>query len=110
MVAATLPWAAAACGDDSASSDTLPSMITTTTTTTIPPTTTTIVSLYEVQSGDSLSAIAEKFGVDQAALMMVNGITDPDHIEAGSVLTIPPPTTAAATTTPTSTGDSTSTT
>ena len=29
MVAATLPWAAAACGDDSASSDTLPSMITT---------------------------------------------------------------------------------
>ncbi len=96
-VAALLPLGAAACGDDSGSADTLPALITTTSTTTIPPTTTTIVSLYEVKSGDSLSKIAEKFGIDQAALMMLNGISNPDHIEAGQVLKLPPPTTVAAT-------------
>ena len=90
-VAALLPLGAAACGDDSGSADTLPPLITTTTSTTILATTTTVVTLYEVQSGDSLSKIAEKFKVDQAALMMLNGITDPNHIEAGEVLKLPPP-------------------
>jgi LysM repeat protein len=98
-VAALLPLGAAACGDDSSSADTLPPLITTTTSTTIPPTTTTIVTLYEVKSGDSLSKIAEKFGIDQAALMMLNGISNPDHIEAGQVLKLPPPTTIAVDTT-----------
>jgi LysM repeat protein len=96
-VAVLLTVGAAACGDDSGSADTLPPLITTTTSTTILATTTTTVSLYTIQSGDSLSKIAEKFNVDQAALMMLNGITDPDHIEAGQVLKIPPP--IAATTT-----------
>ncbi len=90
-VAVLMPLGAAACGDDSESADTLPPLITTTTSTTMPPTTTTTVSLYTIQSGDSLSKIAEKFNVDQAALMMLNGITDPDHIEAGQVLKMPPP-------------------
>ncbi|MFZ4718794.1 MAG: LysM peptidoglycan-binding domain-containing protein [Ilumatobacteraceae bacterium] len=107
LIAIALPIVASACGDDSSTSDTLPSMITTTTTTTIPATTTTAVSLYTVKPGDSLSEIAKQFGVDQAALMMVNGISDPDHIEAGSVLTIPPPTTVAATDPATSTAPST---
>jgi peptidoglycan endopeptidase LytE len=89
-VAVLLPFGAAACGDDSGSADTLPPLITTTTSTTLLETTTTTVSLYTIQSGDSLSAIAEKFNVDQAALMMLNGISDPDHIEAGQVLKIPP--------------------
>lgn len=93
---------AAGCGDDSGSSDTLPPMITTTTTTTMLVTTTTMVSYYEVQSGDILSKIAESFGVTQADLMSVNGIDDPDHIEAGQVLKIPPPKQVADTLPPTS--------
>lgn len=106
-VAALLPLGAAACGDDSGSADTLPPLITTTTTTTIPATTTTAVTLYEVKSGDSLSAIAQKFNVDQAALMMLNGISDPDHIEAGQVLKLPPPKPAVDTTSPDSSAPST---
>jgi LysM repeat protein len=106
-VAALLSLGAAACGDDSGSADTLPPLITTTTSTTIPATSTTVVSLYEVQSGDSLSKIAQKFNVDQAALMMLNGISDPDHIEAGQVLKLPPPkapeTTSPDTSAPTTT-------
>lgn len=90
-VAVLMPLGAGACGDDASSADTLPPLITTTTTTTVLQTTTTAVSLYTIQSGDSLSKIAEKFKVDQAALMMLNGITDPDHIEAGQVLKLPPP-------------------
>lgn len=82
---------AAACGDAGGSGDTLPPMITTTTSTTMLVTTTTMVSYYEVQSGDILSKIAESFGVTQADLMSANGIDDPDHIEVGQVLTIPPP-------------------
>jgi LysM repeat protein len=99
-VAALLPLGAAACGDDSGSADTLPPLITTTTSTTIPATTTTVVTLYEVKSGDSLSKIADKFNVDQAALMMLNGISDPNHIEAGQVLKLPPPKAAVDTTSP----------
>lgn len=66
-------------------------MITTTTTTTLAATTTTRVTYYVVQSGDTLSKIAESFGVDPNELMAVNGITDPDHIERGAELKIPPP-------------------
>jgi LysM repeat protein len=97
----------AACGDDSGSTDTLPPMITTTTSTTMLVTTTTMVSYYEVQSGDILSKIAESFGVTQAALMSVNGIDDPDHIEAGQVLKIPPPQQVADTLPPASATSST---
>jgi LysM repeat protein len=102
-VAALLALGSSACGDDSGAADTLPPLITTTTSTTIAATTTTMVTLYEVKSGDSLSRIAQKFNVDQAALMMLNGITNPDHIEAGQVLKLPPPIVAADTTSPSST-------
>lgn len=91
LMTATMPVLAVACGDDSEGAGTLPPLLTTTTTTTIVVTTTTTVTFYVVQSGDTLSKIANRFGVDQAELMAVNGITDPDHIEKGEELRIPPP-------------------
>lgn len=44
---------------------------------------------YAVQPGDTLSGIAEQFGVDPQDLARVNGITDPDLIYVGQVLRIP---------------------
>ncbi len=65
----------------------------TTTTSTVPPTTTTTVYVepirYTVQSGDSLFAIAKLNNLDMAQLMQLNGITNPDHVEAGEVLIFP---------------------
>jgi LysM repeat protein len=91
MLTAAMPLAAVACGDDGIAGGTLPPMITTTTSTTVLATTTTTVTFYRVQSGDTLSKIAVRFNVDQAELMAVNGITDPDHVELGQELKIPPP-------------------
>ena len=61
---------------------------TTTTTTTVyqPPIT------YVVQRGDTLFAIAKSFAVDMQALMDLNGITNPDRVEAGDELVMPPAT------------------
>lgn len=87
---AVMPTLAVACGDDEKASTTLPPIVTTTTTTTLLITTTTVQQFYEVQPGDTLSKIAEHFGVDIDDLMAVNGITDPDHIEVGEELEIPP--------------------
>ena len=70
---------------------------TTTTTTTAQPTS------YTVQPGDSLMAIAEKFGVSFKELIQVNKITNPDKISVGDELKIPPPTIPPETTTTTST-------
>jgi LysM repeat protein len=105
MVAVLVPVFVAACGDDSQSAGTLPPLLTTTTTTTLLVTTTTTVTYYVVQSGDTLSKIANRFSVDQAELMAVNGITDPDHVEKGQELRIPPPK-SVADTLPTSTSSS----
>lgn len=58
---------------------------TTTTTTTLPPPVT-----YEIRSGDSLFSIAQLFGISVAELIELNGIDDPDRIEAGDELLIPP--------------------
>lgn len=44
---------------------------------------------YLIQQGDSLSAIASSFGVKLETLMAVNGITNPDKIQAGQKLIIP---------------------
>ncbi len=44
---------------------------------------------YTVKSGDSPSAIAEKFGITADELMAANGITDPASLHPGQVLTIP---------------------
>lgn len=44
---------------------------------------------YVVESGDTLSVIAEQFGVSVAALSQANGITDVDTIRPGQELIIP---------------------
>ncbi len=59
---------------------------------TTPPTTAAPqASLYEVQPGDTLSVIAERFGISTTALADANGITDVNTIKPGQELTIPPP-------------------
>lgn len=44
---------------------------------------------YIVQEGDTLSAIAQRFGVTTAALQEANGIEDPNTIYVGQQLVIP---------------------
>ena len=44
---------------------------------------------YTVVSGDSLSAIAAQFNVDMWDIVRANGISDPNVINVGQVLTIP---------------------
>jgi LysM repeat protein len=70
----------------------LPPLTAATTTTTTMPTTTTEVRYYEVQRGDSVSSIAAAFGVSQQELIALNGITNPDQIQAGQKLQLPPST------------------
>ncbi len=47
--------------------------------------------LYVVKSGDSLSAIAGRYGLTMAELMAANGLQNPDWIAVGQKLTIPVP-------------------
>ena len=42
-----------------------------------------------VQPGETLSQIADRLGISTARLMKLNGITNPDHVETGSKLTVP---------------------
>lgn len=44
---------------------------------------------YVVKRGDTLDAIASKLGVGTAALAEANGIPNPDHIQAGTILSVP---------------------
>jgi LysM repeat protein len=44
---------------------------------------------YEVQSGDSLGLIAQKFSVPLFDLMLANGLSDQDFIQIGQKLIIP---------------------
>ena len=44
---------------------------------------------YSVQQGDTLSAIARRFGVSVADLVAANGLADPNHIRFGATLAIP---------------------
>lgn len=53
-------------------------------------TTTVATPTYVVQSGDTLSAIAERFGVTQQALADFNAIGDVHDITVGQQLRIPP--------------------
>lgn len=56
------------------------------------------VSGYTVQSGDTLSEIANKNGVSTSALASANGISDPNRIWVGQVLEVPTSTSTATTT------------
>jgi LysM repeat protein len=46
---------------------------------------------YVVKRGDRLSDIANQFGVTVDAIVQLNHLDNPDHIEAGQVLLIPVP-------------------
>lgn len=45
---------------------------------------------YVVQRSDTLGQIAQKYGVPLARLVDANGISNPDQLEVGQTLTIPP--------------------
>ncbi len=47
---------------------------------------------YTVQPGDTLSRIAARFGTTVAAIAAANGLTNPNRIYPGQILTIPTPT------------------
>ena len=104
--------AGSACGGgDGNDYDTLP-LITAATQPPVIATTTTLpeaVEYYTIQQGDTLYGIAQSFGITLDDLIAFNGITDPDAIEAGQRLKVPPvgasippaaTTTVAQTTTP----------
>lgn len=92
----------ASCGGEELSDDPLPPMYTTTTSTTIVTTTSEYIApVYVVQPGDLLANIANAWGVDMDELMALNEITDPNHIEVGQELEIPPSTAPVAETLPT---------
>jgi LysM repeat protein len=54
---------------------------------TLPPTPT--PHTYTVEAGDSLFSIARDLGIELDLLMAANGLTDPDRLDVGQVLTIP---------------------
>ncbi len=87
-----VPIGVASCGEDGKSDAPLPPMMTTTSTTISLVTTTIVRQYYEVKSGDNLGNIARLLGVDINELMVMNGITNPNKIEVGQALLIPPPT------------------
>ena len=88
-VATISPIVAASCGDDGQTAATLPPIVTVSTTTTIFITTTTVREFYIVKRGDTLGKIAKAFQVRLADLQAINGITNPDDIQAGQELQIP---------------------
>lgn len=57
--------------------------------TTAPPTAAPTPRTYTVKPGDTLTGIAQQYGVDQDAIARANNISDPTTIQAGQVLTIP---------------------
>src|SRR5262245_46197818 len=52
--------------------------------------------VYVVQRGDTLAAIARRFGVSYQAIMQANGIANPNRIYVGQRLIIPMPTSSPA--------------
>ncbi len=64
-----------------------------------PPTTPAPQVTYVIQSGDSLSIIAQRFGVSTQQLADFNAIADVHAIKVGQELTIPPVTVATTVTT-----------
>ena len=64
----------------------------TTTTVSNGPTTTYIPLQYTVQPGESLFAIAQRLDISAPALVELNKIKNPDRVDAGTVLLLPPAT------------------
>jgi LysM repeat protein len=48
-----------------------------------------VITEYQVRTGDSLGAIASRFGLSVEALMEANNITDPNRVDVGQILIIP---------------------
>jgi LysM repeat protein len=48
------------------------------------------VAQYRVAPGDTLTAVADRFGVSAETLLWANTLPDPDHLPAGRDLTVPP--------------------
>ena len=63
-----------------------------TTSTSISPANTAPPSTYEVQPGESLSVIAERLKLSTPALIALNKIKNPDRVDVGTVLLLPPAT------------------
>lgn len=57
---------------------------------------------YTVQEGDSITSIAEAFGVDPQAIVDLNGLGSPTEVTVGLVIKIPPSSGPTATPAPTS--------
>lgn len=90
-----------ACGGDEKSVDTLPLMTAAPSVapTSVMPSTTAPVAeeFYTIQQGDTLFGIAQAFGVTVDDLISFNAIADPDAIQAGQRLQIPPASSATTT-------------
>jgi putative chitinase len=56
----------------------------------VPSATPTVAQSYKVRAGDTLGAIAARFGTSTAVLAKLNGIANPSLIRVGQVLQIPP--------------------
>jgi LysM repeat protein len=97
-VSVLLVSAAASCSDDDdlLTGSTLPPILTTTSTTTIPPSTTRPQRFYEIQEGDTLLEIADRFGVAMDEIMRLNAIPDENAIFAGQLLELPEPATSGS--------------
>ena len=58
---------------------------------TLAPTPTSSTRTHTVQSGETLAIIADNYGVTVEAIVELNGLTNPNTIEVGQELLIPPP-------------------
>ena len=93
MAAGIVAMAAASTGcgtTDKASRETLPPIrttiaLTTTTSTTVPPG----QRFYVIKSGDTLGTIAAGFEVTVQSIVDLNGLANPDDIQAGQTIEIP---------------------
>jgi LysM repeat protein len=68
----------------------------------IPPTATPVI-IYIVKRGDTLGAIAQRYGVTVSAIVRANGLKDPHRLNVSQKLIIPVPGQAAPTATSTPT-------
>ena len=92
LVSGILAFVFAARGDLRPDDPSVAVAVSTTSTTTTTTTVYTPPIRYVVQRGDTLYSIAESFRVDMRALMELNDISNPDRVEAGWELVMPPAT------------------